>query len=117
MRNGQQRWPLLGNLTGLLATLKGLPLAYNRDLQEDKSHCSTRSTISLALGALTGMIATAELVPERMAAAADVDERGDRPRRMAGGSRDAFSARPTRSLATWSGDPGHRDLAGRAGDG
>ena len=27
---------LIGNLTGLLATLKGLPLAYNRDLQEDK---------------------------------------------------------------------------------
>ena len=35
---------LIGNLTGLLATLKGLPLAYNRDLQEDKGRSSTPST-------------------------------------------------------------------------
>ena len=34
----------IGRLTGLLATLKGLPLAYNRDLQEDKRAASTRST-------------------------------------------------------------------------
>ena len=34
---------LVGNLAGLLATLKGLPLAYNRDLQEDKDRSSTRS--------------------------------------------------------------------------
>ena len=63
---------LLGNLTGLLATLKGLPLAYNRDLQEDKEPLfDSVDQVSLALVALTGMIATAELVPERMAAAAD----------------------------------------------
>ena len=35
---------LIGNLAGLLATCKGLPLAYNRDLQEDKGRSSTRST-------------------------------------------------------------------------
>ena len=35
---------LIGNLAGLLATLKGLPLAYNRDLQEDKEPVSTPST-------------------------------------------------------------------------
>ena len=35
---------LIGHLTGLLAMLKGLPLAYNRDLQEDKEPCSTPST-------------------------------------------------------------------------
>ena len=65
---------LLGNLTGLLATLKGLPLAYNRDLQEDKEPLfDSVDQVSLALVALTGMIATAELVPERMAAAADVE--------------------------------------------
>jgi argininosuccinate lyase len=63
---------LLGNLTGLLAMLKGLPLAYNRDLQEDKEPLfDSVDQVSLALGALTGMIATAELVPERMTAAAD----------------------------------------------
>ena len=41
---------LIGNLTGLLATLKGLPLAYNRDLQEDKEPLfDTLETVRLAL--------------------------------------------------------------------
>jgi len=63
---------LIGNLTGLLATLKGLPLAYNRDLQEDKEPLfDSVEQVSLALSALTGMIATATFVPERMQAAAD----------------------------------------------
>ena len=35
---------LIGNLTGLLATMKGLPLAYNRDSRRTRSRCSTRST-------------------------------------------------------------------------
>jgi len=63
---------LIGNLTGLLVTLKGLPLAYNRDLQEDKEPLfDSVDQISLALGALAGMIATATFVPQRMQAAAD----------------------------------------------
>ncbi len=63
---------LIGNLTGLLATLKGLPLAYNRDLQEDKEPLfDSVDQVSLALGAISGMIATATFVPERMRAAAD----------------------------------------------
>jgi argininosuccinate lyase len=63
---------LIGNLTGLLATLKGLPLAYNRDLQEDKEPLfDSVDQIRLALGAMSGMIATATFVPERMQAAAD----------------------------------------------
>jgi argininosuccinate lyase len=63
---------LIGNLTGLLATLKGLPLAYNRDLQEDKEPLfDSVEQVSLALIALTGMIETAQFRPERMAAAAD----------------------------------------------
>jgi argininosuccinate lyase len=63
---------LLGNLTGLLASLKGLPLAYNRDLQEDKEPLfDSVDQVSRALVALSGMIATAAFVPERMAAAAD----------------------------------------------
>ena len=63
---------LIGNLTGLLATLKALPLAYNRDLQEDKeplfdSYDQTRR----ALGAVGGMIATLTFNTDAMAAAAD----------------------------------------------
>ena len=63
---------LIGNLTGLLVTLKGLPLAYNRDLQEDKEPLfDSVDQVSLALVAIAGMIDTATFVPERMAAAAD----------------------------------------------
>jgi argininosuccinate lyase len=65
---------LIGNLTGLLATLKGLPLAYNRDLQEDKEPLfDSVDQVSLALVALAGMIESAEFVTERMAAAADAE--------------------------------------------
>lgn len=64
---------LIGNLTGLLATLKGLPLAYNRDLQEDKEPLfDSYDQVSLAVGALTGMIQTATFNADRMRAAADV---------------------------------------------
>ena len=63
---------LIGNLTGLLATLKGLPLAYNRDLQEDKEPLfDTVEQITLALSAVEGMIATLQFRHERMRAAAD----------------------------------------------
>jgi argininosuccinate lyase len=62
---------LIGNLTGLLATLKGLPLAYNRDLQEDKEPLfDSVDQVRLALGALAGLLATARFHPEVMAAAA-----------------------------------------------
>ena len=63
---------LIGDLTGFLATLKGLPLAYNRDLQEDKEPLfDALDQCRLALGALTGLLATAEIMPARMQAAAD----------------------------------------------
>ena len=63
---------LIGDLTGFLATLKGLPLAYNRDLQEDKEPLFDALDQSrLALAAMAGLLATAELVPARMQAAAD----------------------------------------------
>jgi argininosuccinate lyase len=65
---------LIGNLTALLATLKGLPLAYNRDLQEDKEGLfDSVDQVNLAVAALTGMIATATFVPETMQRAADSD--------------------------------------------
>jgi argininosuccinate lyase len=63
---------LIGNLTGLLATLKGLPLAYNRDLQEDKEPLfDALDQVSLGLSALTGMVRELTFDTERMAAAAD----------------------------------------------
>ncbi|CAN5418375.1 argininosuccinate lyase [soil metagenome] len=59
---------LVGNLTGLLTTLKGLPLAYNRDLQEDKEPVfDTVRTLEVLLPAFTGMIATLEFDAARMA--------------------------------------------------
>ncbi len=63
---------LIGNLTGLLATLKSLPLAYNRDLQEDKEPLfDAVDQVSLALSALSGLYATLTVDAERMQAAAD----------------------------------------------
>ena len=65
---------LIGNLTGLLATLKGLPLAYNRDLQEDKEPLfDSVDQVALALAALTGMIETATFDTARMQRAADAE--------------------------------------------
>ena len=58
---------LIGNLTGLLATLKGLPLAYNRDLQEDKEPVfDSIDQLNLVLPAFTGMIATLEFNRNRL---------------------------------------------------
>ena len=63
---------LIGHLTGLLATLKGLPLAYNRDLQEDKEPLFDAVRQSrLVLKAMGGVVGTLEWHPERMQAAAD----------------------------------------------
>ena len=63
---------LIGDLTGFLATLKGLPLAYNRDLQEDKEPLfDALDQCRLTLAAMAGLLATAEFVPARMQAAAD----------------------------------------------
>jgi argininosuccinate lyase len=62
---------LVGNLTALLTTLKGLPFAYNRDLQEDKEPLfDSIDTVLLVLPAVTGMVATTEFDREKMAMAA-----------------------------------------------
>ena len=62
---------LIGDLTGLLATLKGLPLAYNRDLQEDKEPVFDQvATLETLLPAVTGLVATLRFDLERMAASA-----------------------------------------------
>ncbi len=74
---------LVGNLTGLLATLKALPLAYNRDLQEDKEPVfDSVDTLEVLLPAFSGMVATlefdtarmAELAPQGFSLATDVAE-------------------------------------------
>ncbi len=58
---------LIGDLTGLLATLKGLPFAYNRDLQEDKEPVfDAVEQLLLVLPAVTGMVATLRFDPVRM---------------------------------------------------
>jgi argininosuccinate lyase len=63
---------LIGNLTGLLVTLKALPLAYNRDLQEDKEpFFDSLDTVVLALAAMTGLLASSTFRLEVMAEAAD----------------------------------------------
>ena len=62
---------LIGNLSGLLATLKALPLAYNRDLQEDKEPVfDSVDTLEVLLPAFTGMVATLTFDTERMASLA-----------------------------------------------
>ena len=79
----------IGRLTGLLATVKGLPLAYNRDLQEDKPPVfAARADVAGALGALTVLVAGLALRPRsaggglrRPAAARDRRRRGARSRR------------------------------------
>jgi argininosuccinate lyase len=61
----------IGRLAGLLATVKGLPLAYDRDLQEDKAPVfAARRDARLGLQALTALIAGLGVDRERMAAAA-----------------------------------------------
>lgn len=74
---------LVGDLAGLLATLKGLPLAYARDLQEDKEPVFDQvDTLSVLLPAMAGMVATltfdtarmASLAPQGFSLATDVAE-------------------------------------------
>jgi argininosuccinate lyase len=63
---------LIGHLTGVLTTLKGLPLSYNRDLQEDKEPLfDAVDQTALALSALGGLLSTARFVTARMQEAAD----------------------------------------------
>ena len=60
-----------GHLMGLLTTMKGLPLAYNKDMQEDKEPVfDAVDTVKLCLPVFTGMIATMKVLPENMRRAA-----------------------------------------------
>ncbi|HEU4958118.1 MAG TPA: argininosuccinate lyase [Sphingomicrobium sp.] len=62
---------IVGDLVALLVLLKGLPLAYAKDLQDDKPPLfDAHDLLALSLAAMTGMIADLEFVPQRMRAAA-----------------------------------------------
>jgi len=65
---------LIGHLTGLLATIKGLPSAYDKDLQEDKEPVfDAFDTLQLILPTLAGLVQTLHLKPKRMEAAITSD--------------------------------------------
>ncbi len=60
---------LIGNLTGVLTMLKGLPLAYDRDMQEDKEPAfDAVDTLALVLPALAGMVSTMQVRVDRLVA-------------------------------------------------
>jgi argininosuccinate lyase len=62
---------IVGLLTGLMVTMKGLPLAYSKDMQDDKEPVfEARDLLMLSLQALAGMVETVEFVPDRMREAA-----------------------------------------------
>jgi argininosuccinate lyase len=59
----------IGRLTALLSVMKGLPLAYNRDMQEDKEHLFALTDDLLgALAAMTGLVGSAEFHPQQPSA-------------------------------------------------
>ena len=96
---------ITGALVALLTVMKGLPLAYSKDMQEDKEQVfDAADALMLALAAMTGMVARhGAATPERLRAAAGgglLDR--DRPRRLAGApARACRSARRTTSPARW----------------
>ena len=60
-----------GDLMGLLTTMKGLPLAYNKDMQEDKEPVfDAVDTVKMCLPVFTGMLSTMRVLPEKMRRAA-----------------------------------------------
>ena len=62
---------LVGNLMSVLTMLKGLPFAYNRDLQEDKEpFFDSLDTLALVIPAISGMVATTEFDRAKMKSAA-----------------------------------------------
>ena len=87
-----------GNLMAMLTTMKGLPLSYNRDLQEDKEGLfDTVDTLLSTLEVFDGMIETMKVKPDKMAAALDKGLfTGYRYRRLPGQKRRNFPECPCR---------------------
>ena len=93
---------LIGHLNAVLVTLKGLPLAYNRDLQEDKEPIFDAVVqVTRALIALRGVYETASWNEERMQKAADGPAARPSTWPSCWSSRACPSARPTASSAAW----------------
>ena len=95
---------VLGDLQSLLVTLKGLPLAYNKDMQEDKEPAfDAIDTLADSLRAMSGMLDTMRVNAERDARRRARRLHGrDRPRRLPGGQgralpRGARGRRPARA--------------------
>ena len=64
---------VIGSLTSLMITMKGLPLAYSKDMQDDKPPVfEAASLMGLSIAAMTGMIAGATFNTARMRAAAEL---------------------------------------------
>jgi hypothetical protein len=91
---------LVGNLMNLLVAVKGLPLTYNRDLQEDKEPLfDSVDTLRLILAVNTEMIAAMELREDAAARGLRSDAAGDRSGRPPGAPPASPSATPTNSSA------------------
>jgi len=64
---------IVGSLTSLMITMKGLPLAYSKDMQDDKPPVfEAASLLALSIAAMTGMVAEARFRTDRMRAAAEL---------------------------------------------
>ncbi len=86
---------LTGNLVSLLVTLKGLPAAYNKDLQEDKEPLfDSVDTLLVALPVAAGVLATLSIRPERMRGGAGRRAAGHRSGRLSGAPRRALPPEP-----------------------
>ena len=86
---------LIGHLTGWMATMKGLPSGYNKDLQEDKEAVfDVEDNAAGALSTLVGVIDGLEIFPAQTAAAASGSAAGDRCRRFPGRQGYAVPRRP-----------------------
>ncbi len=63
---------ILGQMTALMVTMKGLPLAYSKDMQDDKPPVfEATDLLALSIAAMTGMVDSATFRPDRMRAAAE----------------------------------------------
>ena len=106
----------IGNLVTLLTVLKGLPLTYNRDLQEDKEPLfDSVATLRDSLEVMAGTIATLEVRRDRMARPPPIRCCSRRTWRSCWCARACPSATPTRSWArSWATAPATRSTSARS---
>ncbi len=106
---------MLGDLTTLVATLKGLPTSYNKDLQDDKRVLfDAVDTLLLVLPAVAGALAECEFNPQRMRGALSSDDDGDGPGGLSGSQRRDVPRRTRRGRSVGSPVRGGEVWTGRA---